>query len=755
MMKKITLKKKWNRFVASVLLAVLTLSALSGCTKSGGSADNGTQSGKIADSGAGGNSGKGRYIEEDVELPLQDGEQTLNLTQTKDGNLLIFALFNDNHLKRYEYNGQQWEAVSLDWFSQLYADKNVIPMEVQETVDGVQYVRGMDEETRTYIARGGDGSSGEDLQIPCLSQQGETGYPIITGLTIDGSGNYWLQNPYEQKAAVISGDTMEVLEEFGTVMTFSMMQRLMFEGNGAIALNTEENVYVIYDENRKEQGRFSLQMKGPGWMCSDEEHWYFISEEGITRLTVGNDTQELIMDGSLGAMGSTVNTAAGAVRGNEDDFYILYYQEKAGTNSLKHYVYDPEAVSAPEKTLQVFGLEDSDTIREAAIGYQKQHPDVRVEFTTSGKRAGEVTSDDIRTLNTELLSGNGADVLLLDGLPADAYIEKGILADLSETAEKLMKEDTYLEPLMKNTVQKDGKIYGLPIKFSVPLIFGNEDTKKALESLESLKAFLENNPEASVFGLADKEYIRDFLFQMYQEELFGEDGRVDQEKLTDLLELAGKIAVNAKAALFEESMEDINESGYKRNPFIGLGTEGLITHPEGAATTCISSISDMMVPYTVMRSKSLTPETIRGFYLPEGVAAINKNTDQAEIALEFVKYLFSREVQSAQLDDGFPVLERALQDKKSEVDSEYAESYYIMSSWDFEGETIELEAVFPTMEEVEELLRLCGTLSVPAEQERIIWNIYQKEADQYLAGAADAQTAAENIARKVDTYLAE
>lgn len=754
MSKRMKTIKKCSRCLAFILLAALTLSALSGCTKSGGSDGSGTRSGG-EDSSIGGSSAKGRYIEEDMELPLQDGEEALSLTRTKDGNPLLFALFEENHIKRYEYNGQQWEAVSLDWFVQLYSDKYIIPMEVQETADGVQYVRGMDEESKTCIARGGDGNPGEELQIPCLSQQGETGYPIITGLAIDGSGDYWLLNPYEQKATVIDGDTMEVLEEFNTERTFSMTQRLIFEGNGAMAVNTEENTYTIYDEDRKQQGIFSVEMKEQGWMCGDEEHWYFISENGITRLTVGNDTQELIMDGSLGAMGSTVNTAAGAVRGKEDDFYILYYQAKAGTHSLKHYVYDPEAVSVPEKTLRVFGLEDSDTIREAAIGFQKQHPEVRVECTTSGKQAGEVTSDDIRTLNTELLSGNGADVLLLDGLPMNAYIEKGILADLSETAEELMKEETYLEPLMKNTVQKDGKIYGLPIKFSVPLIFGNEDTKKALESLDSLNAFLEKDPQASVFGLADRDYIRDFLFQMYQEELFGEDGKVDQEKLADLLELAGKIAINAKSELFEEDVEGLHEEGYKRNQFTGFGSEAVMTHPEGAATTCISSISDMMIPYTVMREKSLTPDAIRGFYLPRGIAGVNKNTDQSEIALEFVKYLLSQEVQSAQLDDGFPVLERALRDKKSEVDSEYAASFYMMSSWNLEGEMIELEAGFPTTEEVEALIQLCGTLTVPAEQERIIWNIYQEEADQYLGGAADAQTAAENIARKVDTYLAE
>ena len=317
-----------------------------------------------------------------------------------------------------------------------------------------------------------------------------------------------------------------------------------------------------------------------------------------------------------------------------------------------------------------------------------------------------------------------------------------------------MRSDTYLEEILKNTAQKDGKLYGLPIKFGVPVLYGNEDAKKALESFDSLKAFLEQEPQASVFGLADKDYIRDFLFQLYQDDIFTADGKVDQEKLASLLELAGKITVNAKASLFEEDGRE-DEEDYVKNPFINSGFSTLIKHPEGATTTDIACLADMMLPYTVMRQENLTPESVQGFYQPRGVVGINQNTAQMEIAEEFVKYLFSQEVQSAQLDDGFPVLEAALQDKKREAESDYAANYYMMSSWDFGGEKIELEAGFPTAEEVGAFIQMCGTLTRPAKQERIIWNLYQEEADQYLGGEIDAEAAAENIARKVDTYLAE
>lgn len=744
-------RKKWKRPLALFMLMVWTFLTLFGC-QNGGAGDGGKNAGS-GDKNA--DTAKGRYIEEDMELPLQDGEEILNLIKSKDGNPVLFAQANDTQVKRYEYDGKQWNQASLDWFTGSDGGEEIFLMEVQEDSDGMQYVRWIKEDAVTHITKGGEGKEAEELAIPYLTQQTEYGPPLVTGFEIDGAGNYWLHEAYASKAVVIDRETMEVAEEINTPQILNMSQHLLFPGEGTMAVNTEENVYTVYDESREVKGSLPIKITGEYAICGDKDHWYVISEEGITRFTVGNDIREVLMDGSMGAMGSAANSAVNAMRGNEEDFYVLYSQDKISAHSLKHYIYDPDAASAPEKTLRVFGLSDNDTIREAAMGFQKKYPDVKVEFTTSGKQAGEVTSDDIRTLNTELLSGNGADVLLLDGLPVDAYIEKGILKDLSDTAQELMEEKDYLENMLKNTAEKDGKIYGLPVKFYVPVIYGGEESKKALESLESLKAFLEADPSASVFGIADRLYIRDFLFELYQDEIFGEDGKVNQENLAELLELAEKIAINAKAALFDEELEN-GGSDYARDPFSNFGAEGIINYPEGAATAAISSISSMMIPYTVMRLQNLTPDTIQGIYLPKGIVGVNRNTSQPEIANDFVKYLFSEEVQGAQLDDGFPVLKSALSDKKNEVGSEYADSYYMMSSWNFEGEEpIELEAGYPTLEEVEDLIQKCDSLTTPSEQNRVIWNLYQEEADQFMKGLIDAAEAAENVARKVDTYLAE
>lgn len=460
-------------------------------------------------------------------------------------------------------------------------------------------------------------------------------------------------------------------------------------------------------------------------------------------------------------MGSPVNAPAGIIKGQETEFFVLYRQWKEETYSFARYTYDKDVAAVPEHTLQVFGLSESDTIQQAVIGFQRKNPDVKVEFKTSGKEAGEVSSDDIRTLNTELLSGKGADVLLLNGLPADAYIEKGVLCDLTKLAKGLMKENRYLENMMNNTLQKDGKIYGIPVKFTVPVLYGDEQIEKALDSLDSLSAYMDKNPDAAIFGVTNKEYIRDFLFQMYQDELLSTDGKVDTEKMAALLELEKKIAVNAKSEIFDDASTTEMSMGtagsiFKQGMFSNQGSPAILNHPEGAATDQIDSVTNMLIPYEVMRRLNLSPETLKDFYVPKGIIGINKNTKQRETAEEFVKYLFSKEVQSAQVDDGFPILNAALEEVAEEADSKFAEEFTVMSSWQIEGEgVLEIEAGYPSRGEVEALTAMCRTLKNPARQNFVIWNIYQTEADQCLEGSIDAQTAAENIAQKVDTYLAE
>lgn len=743
--------KRFNhvkRLAAILLSAVLTIGVLSGCGR--GEAGKGKE-----------DSVRGRYIEEDIELPLQGEEEILNISKSEDGNLILYSQAGEAQVYRYEYRDGEWVQTALDWIAPFFEGKNIYLQEIWESGDGIQVALGMGEDMAAYIVRSKDGQTGEELELPYLRQEGEYGYPAITNLQIDGEGNYWMNDFYQAKVIAVDPDSLEILQEFGTARGFSNEQRMVIgTSKGDMAVNTEEGVFTVYGPDLKEKESFKIDQEKLPWIYDDGENWYLLAEDGITRVKPGNEISEVIVDGSMGEMGSSLNYAAGFVTGQKDDFYALYRQEKAGTCSLVHYAYDAEALAVPENILRVFGLSENTTVQDAILSFQKSHPDVKVEFTAAGKEDG-ITMDDIRTLNTELLSGNGADILLLDGLSAKTYIEKGILSDLSGIAEELLSQGSYLEPIMKNVAQKDGKVYAMPVRFSVPIIFGDENAKEAILSLDKLTAYVDAHPDESILGVAEKSYIRDFLFQMYQDEIIGPDGRVDQEKLAALLETETKLAVSSKSEVFEEA--EINEMGmdtmtrvFRQGMFSGAGSEAILNHPNSISTDRIIGITNMMIPYTVMRQLNLSPDTLKEFYVPTGIVGINKNTQQKELAEEFVKYLFSQEIQEKQSDDGLPVLETALDKIKDEVNTEYAQNYSIMSSWNIDGEEpIEIEAGYPTLEEVEDLIAKCHTLSRPAVQDYVIWNIYQTEADACLGESTDAKTAAKNIAQKVDTYLAE
>ena len=51
----------------------------------------------------------------------------------------------------------------------------------------------------------------------------------------------------------------------------------------------------------------------------------------------------------------------------------------------------------------------------------------------------------LKTLNADIMAGKGPDILVLDGLPIASYMEKGLLADLSDVLDELKAGDGCFE----------------------------------------------------------------------------------------------------------------------------------------------------------------------------------------------------------------------------------------------------------------------------------------------------------------------
>ena len=88
---------------------------------------------------------------------------------------------------------------------------------------------------------------------------------------------------------------------------------------------------------------------------------------------------------------------------------------------------------------------------------------MNLEIGMSGEDSVTV-SDALRTLNTDIMAGKGPDILILDGMPVENYIQKGLLEDITDTVESADQEDGLFENIMK-TYERDDKIYAVPLGF--------------------------------------------------------------------------------------------------------------------------------------------------------------------------------------------------------------------------------------------------------------------------------------------------
>lgn len=98
---------------------------------------------------------------------------------------------------------------------------------------------------------------------------------------------------------------------------------------------------------------------------------------------------------------------------------------------------------------------------------------------------GVTLEDALSVLNTDILAGKGPDVLILDGMPADSYIEKGVLADISDVVGEASQKDGIFGNIIESS-KKDGKVYAMPARILLPVVLGDEKTRSAGGSLPAL-----------------------------------------------------------------------------------------------------------------------------------------------------------------------------------------------------------------------------------------------------------------------------
>lgn len=188
--------------------------------------------------------------------------------------------------------------------------------------------------------------------------------------------------------------------------------------------------------------------------------------------------------------------------------------------------------------------------------FQKANPDVTVKLEIGMTGQDGITeADAIRTLNTEILAGNGPDMIRLDGFSIDTYTEKGLLADVSHV---LDQSGPLLEQIT-HCYETNGSVYAVPTTFAIPAIYGPSHIVSQIRDIDTLvsamtQAQAENTTADTVLNGVLAVLMADRFYDSCSASWMNADGTLDAGKLTAFYD-AIRILKELRETLEKEGFE--------------------------------------------------------------------------------------------------------------------------------------------------------------------------------------------------------
>ncbi|SDG69508.1 ABC transporter substrate-binding protein [Marvinbryantia formatexigens] len=529
-------------------------------------------------------------------------------------------------------------------------------------------------------------------------------------------------------------------------------------------------------EDNSSNLEITSSMTYPVIMCSGsrEGTLYFANEDGIYRYSAGGSVVEQIADGELNSLGKpSISLCSMAVL--SDGSFLLSVLDETEPKLL-HFVYDESVPTVPDTELKVYALEDNAEVQQAISMFQTQNPKyyVNLEIGMSGDDA-VTASDALRTLNTEIMAGNGPDVLILDGMPMDSYIEKGVLKDISGIYNEILQSDG-LQENIAGTWQRDGAVYAIPSRFRVPVLMGDTDTIAQIENLEDLGSVAEqlraeDDGIESIVEVLSAYWLQKVFYGVYSPTLLADDGTLDTEALTGYLtELNTLFHLNHYTEEeVEHRMVTENDDPYDFSDYVSV--EDWAAEKLKLQVISLSSGYNLATVTSVCASMEnmdyrLAPVGDKKVFTPAVIVGVSAKSSQTEGAEEFVKFMLSEAAQSINQGGGFPVNKKALDtelfadklaDGQLSEDERSLGSFYSTTMDEETGIISEFsfETVVPEQEVVDRFKELVDSLDTPSLTDAVMEELVQEQAGKCITGEVTVEEAVSSISQKMNLYLAE
>lgn len=327
-----------------------------------------------------------------------------------------------------------------------------------------------------------------------------------------------------------------------------------------------------------------------------------------------------------------------------------------------------------KKNVVVSVLSNNRFLETAVRLFEEKHKDIHIEIKeykasggTDGGMAREALSTAdiekyVQSVTTQTISGKGADLILMNNLPQDKFVDKKLLANLNDLIEgdSSFDQNALYANILKASQEGDG-LYVMPLSFSLETIQGNTRLlEKENISVDKNKPWSWNdfkevakklNQQASsegYYNLAMSPLLYDFIEENY-------------------MELVGQNKPNFDSDLFRDMMKEIKsiyDEGLLSEGFTSDSSKAVfqmvgIFNPR-AALTMPSDFEYFQKPSVSGKKEGIPFKPIDSF-------GINSKSDVQLEAWEFIKFLLSVEMQSSPDLFGLPMNKVATDMKLNEA----------------------------------------------------------------------------------------
>ncbi|WP_028562777.1 ABC transporter substrate-binding protein [Paenibacillus pinihumi] len=407
-----------------------------------------------------------------------------------------------------------------------------------------------------------------------------------------------------------------------------------------------------------------------------------------------------------------------------------------------------------KKTVVVSVMSKDAFLENAAKKFEELNPDIHIEIKEhlanpdlgNGMRAALTKADIekyVQTVTTEVLSGKGPDLIAMDLLPEDKFIEKKVLVNFNEKFAKdpSFDKNHYYQNILQSSWNGDG-LYSMPISFYVQVMQANAELLKKhnvniddqtwtwAQFADITKKMKEQaGKEYSAF-VNPYQIMADFITDNYA--TFVQKGNVsfDSDPFRDMMNQVKKMY---DEKLIEASYNDMGKMLFSLSAF---------NDPKRSLIQMLDPKKGFyMKPTLNGQGNGLELKSFMNF-------GLNSQSKVEKEAWEFLKFMLSEEIQTSPDLNGFPVNKDATEAKLKEAGQ----------SLDQDESAADIE--IPDEKTLNETLQAIQNIlnSKPQEKNNVdskVIDIFFEEFDPFLKGQKSAEETSKLIQNRVKTYLNE